>query len=1370
MATHAAKFALWIVTVPLASIAAESGPESAHFALTPQALYSAASSPAPANGSDISVLEMQEAYSFAADGSDVYKQHIIYKVLTSAGAEGWSDLSMNWSPWRDQRPVLRARVVSADGNEFTLDAATIVDSPIHQSDATVFSDEHTLHAPLPAISPGAVVETEISVHEGPIFAGSGRVARAFLQMNQPAGHLRLTLQAPASVPLRYHLDLLPNLHEVHSEDNGMAQWVFENGPVPAHETLERSVPGDIHMLPAVTFSTGESWQALAQAYSKIVDQRIAESDLGDLVTRIVKGRATNADKTAAIVEFLNREIRYTGIEFGQANVLPHSPSETLKRKYGDCKDKSTLLVAMLRTANIPADLALLNVGDRVDVPEELPGMGLFDHAIVYVPGETATWIDATDENARLGQIPDDDHARLALIVNARTTALSRVDEARSIDNVILEEREVRLQASGPASVVEISKPRGNFESDYRRRYADLNNKETKTNLTDYFKSEYRAKSLDRLERSAPTDFSQPFQLRLEGQHASRGYTNLVEASVYIRPGGLFASLPSDLKTREPTDNESADGAGASKKRKFDYDIGRPFVTEWRYEVVPPRGFSPATLPPDQTLSLGAARLTERFSADSDGTVRGILRFDSVKRRFTIAEQTELRNKVADLRDGDAIKIKFDLSAHVLLTNGRPRESFQAYRDLVASDPKNAINHTRRADALLTAGMGEAARTESLLAVKLDPRSAVVEKSLADVLQYDLIGRRRGPGADYLGAARAFKAAIALDPDDKSLVANYAILLEYNASGSRYATGADLQGAIAEYEKLTAQERLDLEIALNPAYALFHARQFEAAKRLLETINSPPMGLLIACESQLNGVPRALEEARRRTSSDASYKETLVAAGRMLMLVRQYADSSQFFAAGASGNNASDTLGLASVLGKATRSEDGRDDGTAADFVKRVFATSLQEGYSEEKLRLLESRSALEVSHLLTAEEADETAHEVRQAIMQAARAEIPLEVMTDLAIATIQIKSAGNDSVGYRERILIPGAAIATLFVVKEDGQYRLLGTNGRSASMAIEVLARVKRQDIAGAGQLLDWLREDARSATESDPYAGNVFSRFWAKNHADMSAHDITLAAAALAVQWWGTAPQGIALLEKAKSEAGNGAEIENLEFALMTGYASMRNWEKTAEFAAALMQHSPGSRTAFSHRVTSLIALARFAEADGLVRDRLTSDPDDLAAPRFLALNLAAQGKYAAAYEQALQNVSKADSEPSDINQAAWLSLFFERRGGPDLEAATRAVQMTKNSPSTLHTLAAVYAELDKVKEAREVLLQEMDANGLVQPGANEWYVFGRIAEQCGERDVALADYAKVAPPVDSRGASVSTYRLAQSRIARLGAAHR
>lgn len=1357
-----------------------------HFSLPPKALYAAASAAAFPDGSGVALLEIQESYRFAADGSDTYVQYMVYKVLSPAGAERWNELSIDWAPWRDTRPELRARVISPDGKTYTLDPATIADSPALESDSAVYSDERTLRAPLPAIAPGAVVETEIVMNEGPLLQGVGRIGRSVFEDPDPVQHFRLTLQAPKSLPLRYRIDLMPGVQPVRSETADGVQWVFDAGPMPAAKDADPGLPGDVYSQPTITFSTGESWHELAQKYTQLVDKRIAvdagpmpaaTADVRDLVGRLVKGRRTAAEKASAIVEFLNREVRYTGIEFDQSSIIPHSPAETLGHKYGDCKDKSTLLVAMLRAAGVRANLALLNAGDRLDVPGDLPGMGLFDHVIVHVPGDPELWIDATDDDARLGQLPDGDRGRLALIVASDTTALTRIAEARSVDNLDLEEREIYLADSGAARVVETLQPQGAYESLYRGLYADFTGRQTKENLADYAKHDADVDSLEDLVRSDPKDFSRPFRLRFEGKRPKYGETTLTEAAAYINIDGLFSGLPAELKTRQATDEEHGATAKAKSERANDYLLERPYVAEWRYKIVPPAGFDPVALPTDIQMSLGPSALEEHFSATPDGVAHVVMRFDTVKRRFTPEEQAALRIKVADLTSEGLIKIKFELRAHVLLAQGHARESFQAYRDLVAAHPQEAIQHLRRAGALLEAGMGEAARAEATLAVQLDPSSAFAQKTLAFVLQHDLIGRWHQTGSDFAGARAAYRAAIALDPKDKSLVAEYAVLLEHGEHGIRYGPGADLEGALAAYQQLTARQLANFGVARNPAFDLFYTRQFASARDNAAAMKGPPVNLITACVAELEGVKQAMDEARRRTDGDANYRQTLASAGRLLLNLREYSNAAQLLEVGAWGNNVADTMGLAATLRNTRRHEDlqfaDKPDDVLLHFVLDMMTGTL----TPETLTAMESHNAL-LTH-------DHDPANYKLAVQRwspsrirtrALRSNMAPDAMVDISFQTIKVRGSGTDNTGYREILQAPGQPNQEFFLVRENGQYRFLDTSERPYALALEVLERLAHGNMQGAALLLDWARDSVTNPADDDPYAGSLLPHFWSQERPSVDAnrgvdaHRIALAAASLLVLSPHTAQRGVTILEEArKNGPASDYEAESIDLALLRGYTQLKNYEGALAAAETLTQRSPRSRVVFEEESASLRALKRFKEAEGLARKRLESNPDDIPALRSLYGTAALLHQYPAAYEQALKIVANGHSTARDLNEAAWLSLFFERAGGPDIDSAVRAAQLANNDGNILQTLGSLYAEAGKTKEAREVLLQSLDARGLDEPDASYWYAFGRIAEEYGERDIALADYAKITPPPDATVEALSTFRLAQHRMQLLGAIH-
>jgi transglutaminase-like putative cysteine protease len=427
----------------------------------------------------------------------------------------------------------------------------MTDAPAQDEQSNIYSDRRVIRGPLPAVAPGSVVEQEIVVRENTLYFRAGIVGRYFFgRVSVPVRHSRFAIEAPSSVPLHYVMQLLPDLQPQKTESDGRVRIVFERGAIDSLEIADSYLPADMPAYPSVAFSTGTSWQLVAGDYAAIVESKIKSGDVKVVVEKLTRGKQSQLEKVQAISGYLDKEIRYTGVEFADAEIVPHSPNETLVRKYGDCKDKSTLLVAMLRAAGVPAYWALLNAGGRMDVPGDLPGMGFFDHAIVYVPGSPDLWIDATDEFARLGQLPTSDQGRLALVVRPETNALIRTPQASSQDNLLAEFREVHLAEYGPARIIERTQPHGSSESSYRRSYADKQSKTTQDNMTSYVKTQYLAEKLDKLDRSDPDDLSHQFELVLESNRAKPGFTDLEIAVTAIRLDALFAEVGKLKEARE----------------------------------------------------------------------------------------------------------------------------------------------------------------------------------------------------------------------------------------------------------------------------------------------------------------------------------------------------------------------------------------------------------------------------------------------------------------------------------------------------------------------------------------------------------------------------------------------------------------------------------------------------------------------------------------------------------------------------------------------------------------------------------------------------------------------------------------------------
>ena len=1338
-----------------------------HFSIDPEKLYQAASTVEEPENASVAILEDDEGYSFDADGRSVHTEYVVYKVLNQTGAEGWDSAAVDWEPWHQARPSIKVRVISRDLSVHMLDPHQITEAPAHEGEYKTYGDGKTLRAPFPAIAPGAVVEEEFITTETIPFFASGRVGRIFFgREGVPVQHSVAALDFPSTLAVRTDTVKLGNLQPQRSEANGRVSLVFEKGRLEGLGPTEQNLPPEVSRFPIVEFSTGASWQAMATVYSQIVDQHATASTVQPIVDKLIAGKTAQAEKETAILDYLDREIRYTGIEFDEAAIIPHELSDILAHKYGDCKDKATLLVSMLRAAGIPAYVALLNAGSRMDVPPDLPGMGLFDHAIVYVPGSQPLWIDATDQWARLGQLPGPDQGRWALVARPETTGLIKTLESTSKENVLLETRDLTLAENGPASVKEITQPTGVFEGEYRGFYADKPDKDTREGLSAYIKAQYISDKLTTVERTDPIDLSKPFALTLACEKAKRGYTDLDSAVAAIRVESIFQNLPNELQHRDNSDEKKKqDGEPAKVPRTDDWELAEPFSADWHYRIVPPDGFVAKDLPQNSKIAVGPALLTEEFALDKDGAVIAHLNFDSVKRRYTIAEATELRNKVAEISGGPAILINFEPRAEALLRDGKVRDALASYRSLVANHPDEAVHHLQVAKALLEAGMGEQARAEAHTAVHLEPNSALAEKTLAQILKQDIVGRNMRAGSDMSGAAEAYRSAVRLDADDHATQGDLAILYEYDAVGRRYSQQSHMKEAIAEYQSLGQEKLADLGLANNLAFAYFYGAEYAKALKAGQALNPEPKALIAASVAMLQGSKAGLAEANKRSTDDSAYKETARVAGEMLMNIRQYSLASDFLTAGAAGDNAAQTMGLANMLRSAQHHEDIHFANTPQDLVKHFLLLSMDPGATEEKVFALSGRNAIAVMKKEDPEELKKMLETGKKLNMQLARNDSSLDVTLDIVMQAFDPKIEGDDATGYRAKVTMPGANTSTFFVVKEDGLYKLLDTGEKPNSAALEILDRIQAGDLHGAKTLLDWLREDQHLEGGDDPLGGPVFPRFWIKGQAPDAAK-MKLAAASIMVSTKPTAAQGVAILESARKEAATEREKTNIEIALAVGYGIQENFKALLEVASDLIQQVPESRFAFLSNVDGLVGLNRYDDAVKLANDRLKLFENDTDALQAQMRIESSRNNFDLARTWARKIVSQGRDDAGTLNSIAWFALFTGKVSQEDISTAIKATQMSKDNPAILHTLACLYAETGQPKDAHDLLLRGMDELNLEQPDDDYWYAFGRIAEDYGERDIAIADYRKLAKPKDPLLIPTSTWALAQSRLKVLG----
>lgn len=1359
---------LWLLAAsPVLAAEPWEGPA---FSADPAALAHAANGLGDAGEAGVDVLLLETVRSFDEAGRETYTQRLVYRFTDGTAHESWSAVEQSWSPWHQERPRLRARVVTPDGAEHLLDPATIAENGKSQGSPDMFEDGRVLRAPLPATGPGAVVEQEVVVRETAPFFEGGTVDYSNFQISVPARRVRLVMEAPASLSLRWIVRGLPGLPEISQREetaNGRRRLTFDARDMPAYLESEPGLPSEVPRVAHVALSTGVSWSDLARRYSEIVDRTIRGSNLSAFLKSAAPAATPAGSQLETIDRLLarlGREVRYTGIELGDGGLIPRSPAETLKRKFGDCKDKAVLLTALLRSLDIPAYVALLNAGEGdPDVEESLPGLGAFNHAIVMVPGSPAVWIDPTDPFARAGELPVQDQGRLALVASPNATGLVRTPEATSAENREVETRELFLSDLGGARVVETTEYKGAQEQELRAAYAEADRVELRTALEEYAGEAYLAQELVDLDFSDPADLSQPFRLRLEMDGASRGTTDVREAAVAIFLSSFAERLPEAI-TAEP-----------EGKRRHDYVFTRPVQFEVRYRIVPPAGYVPRPLPAAyRARQFGPGKLEESYTAGDGGVVEAVIRFDSGKRRISPIEFEALRSGVRELSAEKPVMITFEQVGESHLAGGRIREALDEFRRLASLAPQKALPRTRISRALLAGGLGEAAAHEAEQATRLEPDFAYAWVTLGWIRQHDGLGRRLVKGFDRAGAIAAYRKAVELDPENGEARGDLAILLEHDAEGNRYTAGADLAAAIQEYKALGEQLE-DLGLPNNLAIALMWAQRWREMKDLLagQEESEVRAALRLVVLAATEGTEAALQEAERAFTSGESRSNALSSAGRNLMLMRRYPEAAALFErAGRQSSKAAALLGMAEVLRKTRRHEEMSFTAKDPASVYRRLLTAAAGPAEPEKIERLMSR---EITRALSADDRRDFwegfKEGVKGTIREARDADLPVAVAMDIGLAVMRETVTGDDALGYR---VVMSATAATAagdertvgFVIPEDGEYRVAATDRALPLLGAEALRRLERNDLRGARQWLDWAFEELDRGRPDDPFRVSSFLYLWTRG-AEADAAQVRCAAASL-LSFESNLSQVVPVLAACRQAAPEGPRQAALDRALLAAYLALERHEEAAETTLRLARTTPDSDVLYRAQLMSLIELQRWDDLRRIADARLAKVPDDLLGQNTLAELAVRKGDFDEA-ERIFQRVldsGKADAD--QYNEAAWIALFRGRVDERTMEMAQRAASLSEYQDySILHTLATVYAEQGKSAEAYRVILQALEVKG-GEPGVPDWYVFGRLAEHYGLPEVARSYYEKAREGAKDDSNPMDSIHLVRKRLEALGAA--
>ncbi|WP_297732166.1 DUF3857 domain-containing protein [uncultured Maricaulis sp.] len=255
---------------------------------------------------------------------------------------------------------------------------------------------------------------------------------------------------------------------------------------------ERGAPAWIYQAPTLQLSDFASWDAVSSWSAPFYTVDSSPEILA--LAEQIRSEHTNRDaRLVAALRFVQDEIRYLAISFGAGGYVPAAPTETLERRYGDCKAKTLLLISLLHALDIDADAALVHTTQGHGLMETLPRHTAFNHVIVraFLDGEPY-WIDGTrsEQGGRLDTLVQPDFG-YALPISANGETPVRMTEPDTETAAITSHETLMIHSTeGDASIEYVIQASGAGADETRSRIARSGRADLQESLLDYFRARF----------------------------------------------------------------------------------------------------------------------------------------------------------------------------------------------------------------------------------------------------------------------------------------------------------------------------------------------------------------------------------------------------------------------------------------------------------------------------------------------------------------------------------------------------------------------------------------------------------------------------------------------------------------------------------------------------------------------------------------------------------------------------------------------------------------------------------------------------------------------------------------------------------------